>query len=219
MSLDGIEYSSHNDEMEPPEAVPTAELIKTQMITLSTKQKNSLKARQLRLLKILYDCDNGIHWSDLNDKAKFQQLEKFSGGFAEVLVLKMKDNGRVIVVKKNCKGNNVTANTANEIKLMRLVDSKYVIKFYGISVYDEESDNVAIIMEHGGDRLDAFLDSFPKTDKKTEKLRKILEGVLFQTAKGMRSIHRAGIMHSKGWQRLIYFVLLLIKSKIFLTKN
>ena len=213
MNQKSFYYSNQSDKMEEPEKIPTEVLFKTQFKTLSTKQKRSIKAHRLRLLKILYDCDNGIPWSDLIDKTKFEEIEKFRGGFAEVKVLKMKDSGKIIVVKKNCKGDNITTSTVNEIKQMRLIDSKYVIKFIGISVYDEDSDNVAILMEYGGNSLDVFLDSFPEAVKNTEKLRKILGDILLQTAKGLKSIHKVGIMHNKVWQRLIYCVSLRINSK------
>ena len=62
-----------------------------------------------------------------------------------------KENGKHIIVKQNKKSASSDADTINEIKLMTKVKSKYTIRCYGYSLVNEASDDVAIVMEYGGE--------------------------------------------------------------------
>ena len=77
---------------------------------LSDTQKKATKNRKVSESK--YDSDGRFIWEFLDDKANYEEVNKFKGGFAEVLILKSKKNGEMIVVKKNCKGDNAEFDTA-----------------------------------------------------------------------------------------------------------
>ena len=46
---------------------------------------------------------------------------------------------------------NSEADTINEIKQMSRVKSKYTVRCYGYSLVDQANDDVAIVMEYGGE--------------------------------------------------------------------
>ena len=186
-----------NDSMEMKET-EFVEDLKTQYHTGLSDAEIEKNANN-RLLKNLFG-PTAVNFKkmELNNETKIEKIQEFSGGFADVTLLKFRKNGKLFIVKKNRKvgpaKDTVESDTINEIKLMMKVKSDYVIRCYGYSEDEEGKGGVSIVMEYGGDQLDVFLQQI-EGKKETDKLREILEDLLVQSAVGISDIHDKGIMH------------------------
>ena len=191
-----VGHNNDSDVMMDPDQVEEHEDLSTKYLTIAGKGTGGGK-RSSRQIHTKYGYHAFIKWEHLTDNSHFELVKKFKGGYGEVLILKSKKTGEMVVVKKNCKGDNIDADTANEITQMKLLKnkSKYLINLLGISVYDQEKGRVAILMQYGGKRLDDFLGDFSDDMKNSDEFRVILEDVLLKIAIGIKDIHIQNIMH------------------------
>ena len=167
-----VGHNNDSDVMMDPDQVEEHEDLSTKYLTIADKGTGGGK-RSSRQIHTKYGYHAFIKWEHLTDNSHFELVKKFKGGYGEVLILKSKKTGEKIVVKKNCIGSNHESNTINEIKQMQLLKDKseYVIDLLGISVYDQENEKVAILMQFGGSQLDHFLKEFSDDKKNTVELR------------------------------------------------
>ena len=118
----------------------------------NNQSPKSTKSRSVRNKYASFGCVRHYKWLELNDETKLEKIQEFgNGGFGLVTLFKFKANGKYIIVKQNKKSTNSEADTINEIRQMSKVESQYTIRCYGYSLVDEANDDVAIVLEYGGE--------------------------------------------------------------------
>ena len=143
---------SSSSEMNPDKVEPPLPL---ETVYESNKNKLTTKALESRKLRNKYENFGVQHykWCELNDKTKLEKIQQFGhGGFGLVTLFKIKENGKYVIVKRNKKSRNSDADTINEVKQMCKVKSQYTIRCYGYSLVDNAKNDVAIVMEYGGEQ-------------------------------------------------------------------
>ena len=194
------ESLASSDIMEEPEPYDPIEDIKTKFVTINPEDKMAFENRKITTM---FGTDTiQYKWLDLTCGTKVEEVKRFGhGGYSDVILYRCKKDGKMFIVKKNCKNSNSDGDTVNEIRQMTKIESDYVIRCYGYSLTNDEKGTVAIVMEFGGDQMDKFLRKYrPKTDS----LRAILETVLVKVANGLVDIHRRGLMHRDIKEANIY---------------
>ena len=83
--LDSIIDDNENDEMMDPDHVEEEDDHSTKYLTLTDAQKKSIQKRKINTK---YGYHQSIKWEYLTDESQFEHVDKFKGGFAEVLILK-----------------------------------------------------------------------------------------------------------------------------------
>ena len=136
MSEFNFDYDD-NSNMMPPDHVEQEYDHKTDYVMKGSDGKTltdeEIEAIKNRRIKTKYGYDNKyIKWENLTDESNFKQVDKFKGGFGEVLILKCEQDGGMIVVKKNCKGDNTEFDTATCMAIpgvrVCLIERKMTIK-------------------------------------------------------------------------------------------
>ena len=124
------ESNSSSDKMEEPEPYDPAEDIKTKFVIISPEEKKSIHNRKLTTM---FGTDTlQYKWLDLTNDTKVEEVQRFGdGGYSNVTLYRYKKDGKMFIVKKNCKNNNSEGDTVNEIRQMSKIKSDYVIRCYG----------------------------------------------------------------------------------------